>query len=58
MEVDRAEEINGNSGVIVAAACHRVDEAATVFVASGTIAIDDQVFIRIDVVWNSDHGSL
>jgi hypothetical protein len=27
-----------------------------VFVAGWAIAIDDQVFVRIDVVWNGDHG--
>jgi hypothetical protein len=27
-----------------------------VFVAGGAITIDDQVFVRIDVVWDGDHG--
>ena len=56
MEVDQGEQINSDAGVVAAAACHRVDEAVVVFVAGGAIVIDDQVFVRIDVVWNGDHG--
>lgn len=49
MEVDQSEQINGDAGVVSAAACHGVDEAVVVFVAGGAIAIDDQVFVRIDI---------
>jgi esterase/lipase superfamily enzyme len=49
MEVDQGEQINSDAGVVAAAACHRVDESVVVFVAGWAIAIDDQVFVRIDI---------
>jgi hypothetical protein len=49
MEVDQGEQINSDAGVVAAATGYGVDEAVVVFMAGGAIAIDDQVFVRIDI---------
>ena len=55
VEVDETEEIDGDTSVVVAAACHGIDEAVAIFVTDGILALEGEIVLGTDVVRSGDH---